>query len=357
MRRLLLSFLFTKALKPENFQYSEHRAVFGLVQGKRRGIKDVGPKQVPAPKLAAGITSQRGAAKTRSLPDNFGRKQPWVNTSGGKIVVMSRDAGGSDFGCSETQAGGSGACQLRCSDAKCTNAETLCRAKSGCVAVGLNADFSWGTLKKQSASKPVDVNAYIRSKGTCELGGFAPGVFEQSLQQEQAASAYCGMRADELRGWWSRDGDKPPKYAVEGCRLHRFTAEEARSCLKKQHVMFAGDSTTRYTGEYCSGGFALPPPPPPPPPLPPPTTPHPPTPRPPPHFSCATFSSYFSPHDLYCTVYCTVTMQVSVLVDGVLPRAWEVGHERTEGFDLLGEVMGKWLDGLLQWDPRTPAGP
>jgi hypothetical protein len=242
---LLIGVFFTgRALKPENFAYESSN--FGLVQGKRQPIKDA-------------ISVSKGPARRAtltSLPKTFGGRKAWENKGGGKVVVMSKDPGGDDFGCSESQ-GGAGVCQLRCSGAMCTNAKELCAAKPQCVAVGLNADFSWGTLKKQSTRKPVDVNAYIRNKEECELGDFAPGTFESGRfqQERQESLPYCGMRADELRGYWSRDSAKPPQYSVEACRVHRFTAKEARTCLRDQHIAFAGDSTTRY--QYLSMVYFL----------------------------------------------------------------------------------------------------
>ena len=47
-------------------------------------------------------------------------------------------------------------------------------------------------------------------------------------------------------GHWRYRMDGSREYTVDTCRLKRFTSEEAKSCLAGHHVVFIGDSVTRY---------------------------------------------------------------------------------------------------------------
>lgn len=63
-----------------------------------------------------------------------------------------------------------------------------------------------------------------------------------------------GQLSDGSASWTSSRSDEGrppfmamPKLALSDCRLRRFTAEEARTCLAGRPVVFVGDSLSRYS--------------------------------------------------------------------------------------------------------------
>jgi hypothetical protein len=51
---------------------------------------------------------------------------------------------------------------------------------------------------------------------------------------------------ETLSGWMLRD-DRSREYNLkQNCSLHHYTAQEARECLINKHIMFIGDSLTRF---------------------------------------------------------------------------------------------------------------
>jgi hypothetical protein len=58
-----------------------------------------------------------------------------------------------------------------------------------------------------------------------------------------------------VTGKFYMDSDGHYSWEPDGCRLRRFTGDEARKCLSGRHVAFVGDSVTRY--QYISLAFFL----------------------------------------------------------------------------------------------------
>jgi hypothetical protein len=51
---------------------------------------------------------------------------------------------------------------------------------------------------------------------------------------------------ETLSGWTLRDDGSREYNLKQNCSLHRYTAQEARECLIDKHIMFIGDSLTRF---------------------------------------------------------------------------------------------------------------
>jgi len=56
-----------------------------------------------------------------------------------------------------------------------------------------------------------------------------------------------GRFLTRAKGTWHMRDDGSRAYDVAPCRVVRYTAENARRCLKNRHLLFVGDSLTRYT--------------------------------------------------------------------------------------------------------------
>ncbi|KAJ1469795.1 hypothetical protein T484DRAFT_1918684 [Baffinella frigidus] len=60
----------------------------------------------------------------------------------------------------------------------------------------------------------------------------------------------CGIPGPDAQFWWRPEADGTRSLHIRGCILRRFGREEARACLRNQHLLFVGDSVTRY--QYMS---------------------------------------------------------------------------------------------------------
>ena len=80
-----------------------------------------------------------------------------------------------------------------------------------------------------------------------------PGSYVHPVTEALKESPYCNFSGNDVMltaGKWYKDEDGEYFFEPEMCRIRRYSAEAARSCLSGKHIAFVGDSVTRY--EYLS---------------------------------------------------------------------------------------------------------
>lgn len=74
-------------------------------------------------------------------------------------------------------------------------------------------------------------------------------VVSHNQKHQESASIECSITGimDQGRYNWTKTPHSPnPQLEINDCPLSKFSADDARNCLKKKTVVFVGDSVTRY---------------------------------------------------------------------------------------------------------------